>query len=464
MTAYTDRRTFLRAGVAGAGALLGGGLLGSCSSSSGRGGDATVTYWTALDGAEVRRYFGKAIVDGFAGAHAGKKVKVVYKNSADLERDVRLALAAGTAPDVVETNGPAFIPELAQQHYLIDLTDYATRFGWKADLLPWVPSVGAVGGRLYSIPTQLETLGIFYNKTLFDQRGYLPPRNRRELETMCEDLKKNGIVPFAAGNRDFAQTIEWFTSVFFSTVAGPQVMHDVLTGKKPWTSEAMVEAADLMQDYFQRGYFGGSPERYFTASFNSVHADLARGKAAMDMEGTWFFAQVDQFFGAKAGNDNDWGFASFPALRDGVPYPLYPIGTGATLSINAKASDPEIAAQFIDYLIGDRKTAAQRMADHSAEFALPLRFTADDFPTSMNQRVRDAYVDLLAATAKGNIGYTNWTFSAPKTAVYIYQKAQKLVTAELTPAKYMAGVEATFQEDLKAGFTPVAIDPGTTGG
>ena len=453
-----DRRTLLRGGVA----LFGGGLLGGCSSTA--GGASTVTYWSGLDGAEVRKYFDKNVVAGFAAAHEGQQAKVVFKNSEDLERDVRLALAAGTAPDVIETNGPAFVPELAQQSYLVDLTDYAATFGWRSDLLPWVPSVGSVDGRLFSIPIQLETLGLFYNKTLFEKRGYRPPRNRTELEALCEELKKSGIVPFAAGNRDFAQTIEWFTSVFFSNVAGPRVMHDVLTGKKPWTTDVMVEAAALMQEYFRRGYFGGSLERYFTTSFNAMHADLAAGKAAMTMEGTWFFAEIDEFFGQKAGNDNDWAFTSFPALRDGVPYPLYPVGTGATLSINAKSENPDLAAQFIDHLIGDKKAAAQRMADHSAEFALPLRFTADDFPDTMNQRVRDAYVDLLAATAKGNIGYTNWTFSAPKTAVYIYQQAQKLVSAELTPAKYMAGVEATFQQDLKNGFTPVAIDPGSAGG
>ncbi|MEQ4208595.1 extracellular solute-binding protein [Actinopolymorpha sp. B17G11] len=459
MSPVISRRGIMR-GALGIGALLTTASTGGCSSGSRTTGTpGTATYWSALEGGEVRGYFADTIAAGFTEQYPGERVELVYKTSENLERDVRLALAAGTAPDVIETNGPAFVPELADQDYLADLTKRASDLGWNDVLLPWVPSVGTIDGKLFSIPTQFETLGIFYNATLFERRGYTPPRSRTDLEALCEELTNEGIVPFAAGNREFAQTIEWFTSVFFSHFAGPQVMYDVLTGAKPWTTPPMVEAAALMQDYFRRGWFGGSPQRYFTTSFNAMHADLAAGKAAMDMEGTWFFAEIDSFFGKQGGNANDWGFAAFPALRDAVPYPLYAVGTGATLSINADSVSADEAAHFIDFLIGDRKAAAQRIADHPSEFALPLRFTESDFPQSMDPRIRTAYVDLMAATGKGNIGYTNWTFSAPRTAIEIYEKAQELVADDLSPEDYLAGIEDTFQSDLERGFTPVAIDP-----
>lgn len=458
-----DRRTFVR-GAAGIGALLSGMAASGCAPDAGGGTPGQVNYWSGLEGAPVRKYFADRIAGGFAKRHRGERLDVSYKTSEDLEREVRLALSAGTAPDVIETNGPAFVPELAEQGFLADLSEPAKKYGWDQALLPWVPSVGTVDGKLYSIPIQLETLGIFYNKTLFDERGYAPPRDRAELEALCEELTAAGITPFAAGNRDFAQTIEWYTSVFFSNYAGPEVMYDVLTGEVPWTTPVMVEAAGLMQDYFQRGWFGGGVQRYFTTSFNDMHADLAAGKAAMNMEGTWFFAEVDSFFGEQGGNTNEWDFASFPALRDEVPYPLYPVGTGGTLSINADSASQDAAAHFIDYLIADREVAARRIADFPAEFALPLRFTEADFPESMDPRVRGAYVDLMAATGEGNIGYTNWTFSAPRTAVEIYESAQDLVTGKVSPEDYLAGVEQTFQEDLDRGYTPVVIDPGTADG
>jgi len=462
MTTTISRRLVLRGCALGSLGLVGGlgSVLTGCAPESGSTGrPGTVTYWSALEGAPVRRYFAQEVVAKFAKAYPGEQIKVSYKNSHDLEREVRLALAANTAPDIVETNGPAFVPELAEQGYLADLSGYAKQLGWNDTLLPWVPSLGTIDGKLYSIPIQFETLGIFYNQTLFDKLGYTLPENRADLEALCSELANQGITPFAAGNRDFAQTIEWFTSVFFSNYAGPQLMYDVLTGERPWTNQVLVEA-----DYFQRGWFGGGVERYFTTSFNKVHADLAAGKAAMNMEGTWFFAEVNNFFGKAGGNNNDWGFAPFPSLRDEVPYPLYPVGTGGTLSINADSASPDAAAHVIDFLIGDRKKAAERIAAFPAEFALPLRFTADDFPTSMDERIRTAYVDLMTATGRGNIGYTNWTFSAPKAAVEIYEKAQDLVAGKLAPDAYMAGIEDAFQQDLERGFTPVVIDPQVNNG
>jgi hypothetical protein len=57
-------------------------------------------------------------------------------------------------------------------------------------------------------------------------------------------------------------------------------------------------------------------------------------------------------------------------LRSGIPAELYELGLGSTLSINARAQDAEGAAAFIDYLVADKKRAAQWMA------AVPSLFNA----------------------------------------------------------------------------------------
>ncbi len=77
----------------------------------------------------------------------------------------------------------------------------------------------------------------------------------------------------------------------------------------------------------------------------------------------------------------------------------------------------------------------------------------------MDPRQRDAYVSLVDATDEGNIGYTNWTFSPPKTAVYIYEEVPSVLTGDLSPEDYLQGVDETFQEDLDDGFTPRVPNP-----
>ena len=459
MSTGLTRREFVRgagASIVAVSAL--GPLLSACGDAEQRS-EGTITLWSDVSDASARKFLQSEVVAPFEREHAGLKVKVSYRGAEDLERQIRLALQARKAPDIITTNGPAFIPDLAKAEFLADLGPYADKRAWADVLLPWAFDLGRVKDKLVAIPTQLETLGIFINRTLFDKHGWKVPTSRAELEQLAGEVADAGLLPFAAGTADFRQQIEWYTSVFFSNTAGPQLMYDVLTGNKPWTSPGMVEAMTVMRDYFQRGYFGGSVEKFFATGEDAVSAQLGNGEAAMSLVGTWHFANVDRFFGRDAGNDNDWDFAPFPSLSSKAPYPIYPLGTGGTLSVNNNSQLKDGAAAFIGYQIEDKARTAKWLAARGGTFSFPLRFTADDFPRSMDPRQRATYVSLVEASEKGNFGYTNWSFSPPKTAVYIYEKAERVVTGDTSPEDFLKGAERTFQEDLDDGYTPRVPNP-----
>src|SRR5215210_7464576 len=97
-----------------------------------------------------------------------------------------------------------------------------------------------------------------------------------------------GITPFAAGIRDDPAEIEWFPTIFSNHYSGPDALYQALTGEIPFSDPVFVDAIDLFNNYVQKGWFGGSPERFFSTGFEALHADLGDGKAAMNMEGSWF--------------------------------------------------------------------------------------------------------------------------------------------------------------------------------
>src|SRR5215212_10093771 len=130
------------------------------------------------------------------------------------------------------------------------------------------------------------------------------------------------------------------------------------------------------------------------------------------------------------------GLGSAAPLRSGIPAELYELGLGSTLSINARAQDAEGAAAFIDYLVADKKRAAQWMAAVPSLFNAPLPFTESDFPVSMDDRVARQLAALSQATDKGKFGYTAWTFWPSKSDVYIQDEMQKVLTGDLTPAEF----------------------------
>lgn len=458
MTTGQTRREFVqRAGASAVAFSSLSALIAACGGDDAEQlAEGTVSFWTNITEASDKQYLQKHVVAPLEKENSKITIDVSFRNPEDMERQVRLALQAQDAPDVISTNGPAFIPELAQAEFLADLDPYAEEGNWSDSLLSWAVDLGRVDGVLVAIPAQLETLGVFYNKSLFDERGWAVPENRSELEALADEMMADDVVPFGGGTADFPQTIEWYTSVFFSHTAGPKVMYEVLTGNVPWTAPEMVEAVTLMQDYFQRGYFGGSVERFFATNADAFHSQLAKGEAAMDMEGTWFFQEADKFFAAE---NADWDFAAFPSLSDRVPYPTYCLGAGGTLSINEDSQFKDASAEFIGYQIEDPARTAKWLAAQGAAFSYPLRFTADDFPKSMDPRRRDAYVSVVEATDGGNIGYTNWTFSPPKTAVYIYEEVPAVLTGDSSPEDFLQGAEDTFQEDLDDGFTPRVPNP-----
>jgi raffinose/stachyose/melibiose transport system substrate-binding protein len=454
------RRQFLyRGGSAALGAGFAGALLAGCG--GGEEGGGQVTFWSNLEGSEAQNYFAQNVEKPFEKANKGTDLKVAFQPPEEMDRLVRTALQGGEGPDIVMTPGPAYAQEYIDANLFAELDDYAEQYGWQDKMLGWAYDLGRYEDGLYAIPYQLQTMLLYYNVTLFEEMGLEPPTNRDELESMAEELMGQNIVPFAAGIGDDPAAIEWFPTVFWNHYSGPDALYQALTGEIPFSDPVFVEAIELFNTYVQNGWFGGSQERFFSNGIDAFHADLGDGKASMNVEGSWFLAEISEFFGQAAGNDNDWEWAPLPPLRGGITPELYELGIGSTLSVNSRAQNTDGAAAFIDYLVVNKERAAEWMADIPAAFNAPLPFEEGDFPSSMDDRVRRQLVSLSQATGAGNFGYTAWTFWPSKSDVYIQEESQKVLTGDITAAEFCDGLDEVFTQDRKEGAVPKIIKPGS---
>jgi raffinose/stachyose/melibiose transport system substrate-binding protein len=452
------RRQFLaRGGTAALGAGFAGALLAGCG--GGEQGGGQVTYWSNLDVGQD--YFKQNIEKPFEKANQGTDLKVTFQPPDEMDRIVRTALQGGEGPDIVMTPGPAYAKEYIDANLFAELDEYSEQYKWDDKLLSWALDLGRYEDSLYAIPYQLQTMLLYYNVTLFEEKGMEPPTSRDELESMAEELMGQGIVPFAAGIGEDPAAIEWFPTVFWNHYSGPDALYQALTGEIPFSDPVLVEAIALFNTYVQKGWFGGSQERFFSNGFDAFHIDLGDGKAAMNVEGSWFLSEIDNYFGQAAGNDNDWEWAPLPPLRDGIAPELYELGLGSTLSINRRAQNADGAAAFIDYLVADKKRATEWMAAVPGAFNAPLPFEEGDFPQSMDDRVERHLVRLSQATDKGNFGYTAWTFWPPKSDVYIQDESQRVLTGDITAAEFCEGLDEVFTEERKEGAVPKIIKPGS---
>ncbi len=365
----------------------------------------------------------------------------------------RTALAGGSGPDIVVTPGPSFAFELVKADQLLELDDFGKEYNWNASFVPWALDLGRVNGKLYSVPNELETLVLYYNKTLFAKNGWQPPKTMDDLVTLTATIKKAGVIPFAHSNAEWRPTNEWFVGTFLNRVAGPGKVYEALTGKAKWTDPAFVRAIDTLNALQKNGDFMGGLDRYYTATGAERLTAFGNGEAAMNIEGTWAMANeegsMSSFFGAAANNTNEWDWVPIPGASAGDS--IFDIGIGSTYSIAKTAKDPKAAAAFLNYLFSAQVQAKLLAACGSAP--APVRLQADALQGIDPRKAR-----ILEAMGKssdaGTYGYTTWTFWPPKSDVYIYEEIERVWAGDITSQQYLEGLQKQFDDEVKAGDIP----------
>lgn len=445
-----DRRELFILG----GGLVIGGTLAACSRPGVKtSASKSVDYWTFFQNAGQQKYFQKHFVDDYRGS---TPVKIVVKSTDTIDRLTQAALAAGKGPGIVLAPGPSLIAAYNRAGYLADLTKYSEKYKWNDAFASWALEASKVGGKLVTLPISYESMVFYFDPAVLQKNGLQIPKNREGFEAFCSESKGKGLVPLAAGNADWKGANEWHVTVALNHYAGPEAVYSALTGKTPWTDPVFVDAIALLSSYFQKGWYGGGVKTYFTNQFPKMYKQLGSGEAAGMIAGTWEFTNLPTYFGAPAGNSATWDWATLPSLRDGVPEVVWDLGIGASAGVNAKADNIDAAAEYLNFLTTDKKTISAAVADINWQPS-PIKFADSDFSTKADARVTRLYKELAVAKT---IGYTTWTFWPQKTETYIITEFEKVITNQLSPKDYCAGIQERFSKEFSTGQVPTAPKPG----
>ncbi|KQR77644.1 ABC transporter substrate-binding protein [Rhizobium sp. Leaf341] len=404
-----------------------------------------VSWWYEQATPDQQKLIQQNIVEPFGKAHPDESLVVDYRGS-ELDKQLRVAMLSGNGPDMVYTAGPSYVAPMAQSGQLLPLDDYAAKYKWQDRILPVFLKMGEYNGKLYALPKTYETVGLFYNKTLFAEKNLQPPKTLDELESVADALLKNGITPFAAGNADWRGANEWFVTLALNSVAGPDNLNKALRGEMPWTAEPFAKAIDRLNGWWQKGYFG---KNYFSLTSSEQTADMmASGKAGMMPTGTWQFQNVATY-GKKAGSEA--GFVGFPSLTGD---PVFPLGIGSTFSVAAKAKNPDGAAAAIDFVFSPEVYGTMNSA-WQGEWNIPLKdISSVKMASDVTPLFTETMKGLSSAVNDGKYGYTTWTFLPPATDSYLINGIEEVWLNKISTADFLTKLDASFQKELKAKKTP----------
>ena len=404
-----------------------------------------VSWWYEQATPDQQKLISENIVEPFNKANPDYNLVVDYRGN-ELDKQLRVAMLSGNGPDVVYTPGPSYVAPMAQSGQLMALDDYAAKYGWNDRVLQAFLEMGRYNGKLYALPKTYETLGLFYNKTLFEEKGWEAPTSLDELEALADKMLAEGITPFAAGNADWRGTNEWFVTMALNAVAGPDNLNKALRGEMPWTAEPFVAAIDRLNSWWEKGYFG---KNYFSMQGSEQAADMmASGRAGMMPTGTWQFQNVATY---SRKDNSEAGFVGFPSAEGA---PVFPLGVGSAFSIAEKAKDPDGAAAVINFVFSPEVYGSMNSA-WQGEWNIPLKDISDvTMASDVSPLFTDTMKSLAASVNDGNYGYTTWTFLPPATDSYLINGIEEVWLDKIDTEAFLNKLNDTFEKEFKDGKAP----------
>lgn len=260
------------------------------------------------------------------------------------------AYANGEAPDILYVE-PATFKKYAEKNMLADLSSYYTD-ELKADILPSALEAVTLGGKVYALPMEMETLGLFYNADMLEEAGIDPPQTWDELYNAAKALTTKDVYGLVLPVEDSGYTLfNWWPFMWMNGA-------DVYDKKGTLTVDTPEMAASL--DYWGRFYKEGlSPSSLQIGPWDI--GNVGTGIAAMQVGGTYMIGATEDTY-------KDVNIKVVP-----LPCPegknAITVAGGQKMAVNAQSENIDAAAKFIFWLYGDTENT-----DNASEWVTKAKF------------------------------------------------------------------------------------------
>ena len=150
-------------------------------------------------------------------------------------------------PDIIGIGGDVNYSNFVDAGILMDISDYDGLKNVKQSYLDilegleFVPTEGVFG-----MPYAANAAGILYNKAMFQEHGWTLPTNWNELITLCDTIKKAGILPFYFGMKDTWTCLAPWNALCVD-LAPADICQQVNEGKTTFTAAYKEVAEKMMQ-------------------------------------------------------------------------------------------------------------------------------------------------------------------------------------------------------------------------
>lgn len=335
-------------------------------------------WWGTL----YNRNFASKLVEAYNKTNPATKVSLIAPTG-NYWMKLQTMMAGGTAPDVLLFS-PTQAYELANKGALLSLNDHRTDpayISFQENVWKALKDELIYKGNLYAIPIWTNTIGIFYNKGLFDKAGVAYPTKDWTFNDLLEKAKlltirgKNGrIEQYGFGGFPLSVT-PWNLDMLIKSFGGELYSKDMRRCliDTPESIAAVKWAVELVNKY----HVAPSPSE-LSASKGVVSAsgtDLFQmGKVAMVYWGRWYLAMLSKR------PDLKWAVAPYPRGKRKIMYqaPIY-------LGISSTTKFPDASWKFIKFVMS--KAGQKMLVTYRTE--IPVLRSVANMPAFLNYAGRE---------------------------------------------------------------------------
>jgi N-acetylglucosamine transport system substrate-binding protein len=387
-----SRRNFLRGALAtGALVLPGTGFLAGCATSGG-GQEQTEGEKTADNPLGVPTdqpleiyIFNGGFGDKYAtGIHQPMykerypNATINHKAEVDIAGALQSRFVGGNPPDFVNDSGDGQIPlgQLVSDDQLYDLTDLFEAPSWddpnkkvKDTLVPGAIQQGTFGDKPYVLHMALTVFGLWYNKTLFDEKGWTPPKTWAEMTALSQEIKGAGIAPWAYQGIH-ARYMTWPLLTMAAKLGGPDVLKAIDNLEQgAWQHEAIKESANALAGLRSSGYYLSGTEGMDHIQSQNAWSE---GKAAFIPCGSWLESEQKDV----TPEGFEFAFTPEPLLSDdsAMPFETIYAAPGEPYIVPKQAKNPRGGLEYMRIMLSKEgskgfteETSSLTVVDGSAD-------------------------------------------------------------------------------------------------
>jgi multiple sugar transport system substrate-binding protein len=264
-----------------------------------------------------------------------------------------------TAPDLVAEDTFQLATDV-EAGYLTALDDYLANYdawtdGSYYDLLK--EGVTGADNKIYGVPYNTDTRGLWYNKELFMKAG-LPeawePSTWNDILVACQTIKEKvpDVVPFwcnsavATGEATSMQTYEM---LLYGT---GEKLQDEATGKWIISSQGILDSLTFLDNIYKNN-FGPPLSKVLNGQASNISAReyLPQGKLVISLDGSWIAGNYLETGASPWSQYSDvLGFAPMPT-QHGEGTGNITMAGGWAWSIPSKSDNKDITMEFIKHLM-----------------------------------------------------------------------------------------------------------------